>query len=342
MDKYVIVLAAGKGTRMNSRDPNHSKVSYPILGKALINYVLDCLTPINAKDTITVVGFGGEATKALVENRSKVVWQKEILGTGHATLECEELLKDKDGVTIVTAGDKPLIRPETIQNALYKFEKDEADVMLISSYLVNPKGYGRILREKPSRRVLAIREDKDCNEYEKEIPEVNSGIYLFNNKLLFEYLNKALETRRSKEFNITEIVEMIVSDGHHVSSYVVEDPMEIFSINDRINLAYATKVIRKRINQRLMLSGVSIEDPATTFISPEAVIGKDTVIRPNTTIMGKTVIGEGNVLGPNTYIEDSTIGNENKIKFSWISRSIILDNRNIGPYVKVIDNKEDK
>ena len=342
MDKYVVILAAGKGTRMNSRDPDHSKVSYPILGKALINYVLDILEPLEAKETITVVGFGGEATKKLVEKRSKVVWQKEILGTGHAALECEELLKDKEGITVVTAGDKPLIRTQTLLNAIHHFEKEKADLMVISSYLVNPNGYGRILREKPSRRVLAVREDKDCNEYEKEIPEVNSGIYLFNNKLLFQYLNKALETRRSKEFNITEIIEMIVSDGYVVSSYVVEDPMEIFSINDRINLAYAAKVIRKRINHKLMLEGVSIEDPATAFISPEATIGRDTIIRPNTTILGKCVIGEGNSIGPNAYIRDSEIGHENHIRQSSIVRSKINDFQFIGPFANIVDNKIQK
>lgn len=339
MDKYAVILAAGKGTRMNSRDPNHSKVSYPILGKALINYVLDILAPLEIKQTITVVGFGGEATKRLVEDRSTVVWQKEIIGTGHATLECESYLGDKDGITIVTAGDKPLIRTQTLQHALHKFEKDGDDLLVISSYLMNPKGYGRILREKPSRRVLAVREEKDCNEYEKEIPEVNSGIYLFNNKLLFKYLNKALETRKGKEFNITEIIEMIVSDGHQVSSYVCEDPIEIFSINDRINLGYAGKVIRKRINQRLMLDGVSIEDPSTTYISPEAVIGKDTVIHPNTTIMGKTVIGEGNLIGPNTYIEDATIGNENHLRQVSIVRSNISDNQVLDPFSSLVDKK---
>lgn len=339
MDKYAVILAAGKGTRMNSRDPNHSKVSYPILGKALINYVLDILAPLEIKQTITVVGFGGEATKRLVEDRSTVVWQKEIIGTGHATLECESYLGDKDGITIVTAGDKPLIRTQTLQHALHKFEKDGDDLLVISSYLMNPKGYGRILREKPSRRVLAVREEKDCNEYEKEIPEVNSGIYLFNNKLLFKYLNKALETRKGKEFNITEIIEMIVSDGYQVSSYVCEDPIEIFSINDRINLGYAGKVIRKRINQRLMLDGVSIEDPSTTYISPEAVIGKDTVIHPNTTIMGKTVIGEGNLIGPNTYIEDATIGNENHLRQVSIVRSNISDNQVLDPFSSLVDKK---
>ena len=339
MDKYVVILAAGKGTRMNSRDPDHSKVSYPILGRALINYVLDILAPLEAKETITVVGFGGEATKKLVEDRSKVVWQREIMGTGHAALECEHLLKDKEGITLVTAGDKPLIRPQTLQNAVHLFEKEGADLMVISSYLVNPKGYGRILREKPSRRVLAVREDKDCNEYEKEIPEVNSGIYLFNNQLLFKYLNKALETRKGKEFNITEIIEMIVNDGYQVSSYVVEDPMEIFSINDRINLGYASKVIRKRINQRLMLEGVSIEDPATAYISPEAIVGKDSVIHPNTTILGNTVIGEGNVIGPNAYIEDSNVGHENHLRQCSIVRSNVGDHQEIGPFTSIVDNK---
>lgn len=341
MDKYAVILAAGKGTRMNSRDPNHSKVSYPILGKALINYVLDCLQAIEAKETITVVGFGGEATKELVKNRSQVVWQKEIMGTGYAALECEELLKNKEGVTIVTAGDKPLIRPETLLSALKKYENEQAKLLIISSYLSNPKGYGRIIREKPSLKVLAVREEKDADEYEKEIPEVNSGIYLFDNKLLFEYLNKALETRHGKEFNITEIISMIVKDGYKVSAFVVEDPMEIYSINDRINLAYASKVIRKRINQKLMLNGVSMEDPATTYISPDVHIGRDTIIYPNTTIMGNTTIGEGNRIGPNVHINNCVIGQENTVIQAWLSNTIVGDNEVIGPFAKIL-GKEGK
>ena len=336
-----MILAAGKGTRMNSRDPNHSKVSYPILGKALINYVLDCLSVVAAKKTITVVGFGGEATKELVKDRSEIVWQKEIMGTGYAALECEELLKDKEGVTLVIAGDKPLVRPETIQAIFHKYEKEESKLMVVSSYLKNPKGYGRIIREKPSLKVLAVREEKDADEYEKEILEVNSGIYLFDNQLLFKYLNKALETRQGKEFNITEIIAMFVEDGYEVNSYVVEDPLEIFSINDRINLAYASKVIRKRINQRLMLDGVSMEDPATTYIGPDVQIGKDTVIYPNTTIMGNTIIGEGNRLGPDVHINNCVIGQENIIFQSWLSNTMIGDNEKVGPFVQVF-GKEGK
>ena len=336
-----MILAAGKGTRMNSRDPNHSKVSYPILGKALINYVLDCLSVVTAKKTITVVGFGGEATKELVKDRSEIVWQKEIMGTGYAALECEELLKDKEGATLVIAGDKPLVRPETIQAIVHKYEKEESKLMVVSSYLKNPKGYGRIIREKPSLKVLAVREEKDADEYEKEILEVNSGIYLFDNQLLFKYLNKALETRQGKEFNITEIIAMFVEDGYEVNSYVVEDPLEIFSINDRINLAYASKVIRKRINQKLMLSGVTMEDPATTYISPDVQIGKDTVIYPNTTIMGNTIIGEGNKIGPDVHMNNCVVGNENIIFQSWLSHTMVGDNERVGPYVQVF-GKEGK
>ena len=332
MNKYVVVLAAGKGTRMNSRDPNHSKVSYPILGKALINYVLDCLKPIEAKETIVVVGFGGEATKKLVQNEAKVVWQKDIMGTGFATLECEEILKDKEGVTLVIAGDKPLIKTESIKAILHKYEKEEAELMVVSSYLVNPTGYGRILREKPSNHILGVREEKDTDEYEKEIHEVNSGIYLFNNKLLFEYLNKSLPSHKGKEFNITEIISMMVNDGHKASSYVVEDPVEIFSINDRIQLGYASKVIRKRINQKLMLSGVSIEDPATTYISPNVIIGKDSIIYPNTFIFGDSVIGEANRIGPNAHLKNVKMGDDNEIIYSWLSDIEIGNKEVIGPF----------
>ena len=324
MDKYVIILAAGRGSRMQSRNPDHSKVAFPILDKPLVNYVLDVTKKINPTQIVTVVGFGGEITKSLVEPVSDVVWQKQINGTGGAVLCAKELLANKQGLTLIVYGDTPLITAETLNNVFRIHEKSENSLTVVSMVLENPRGYGRIVREPKSNRVLAIKEDRDCDQYEKDINEVNAGIYVVDNELLFKYLDRITPNNAQHEYYLTDLVSMFHEDGLRVGAYVVEDAHEMYGINDRVQLAYAAKVIRKRINHKLMLSGVSIEDPDTTYISPDVEIARDTVIRPNTSIMGKCKIGENNLIGPNVYIKDSVIGNDNTILESW------LENQEIG------------
>ncbi len=323
MDKYVIILAAGRGSRMQSRDPNHSKVSYPLLEKPLVNYVLDAVKGINPTKIVTVVGFGGEVTKSLVEKESEVVWQRVINGTGGAVLQAKELLEGKPGLTLVVCGDTPLITSETIHNVFRIHEKTGDSLTIVSMVLESPRGYGRIVREYKSNKVIAIREDRDCNEIEKDINEVNAGMYVFDNEMLFKYLDKITPDNAQHEYYLTDLVDMFVKDGLKVGSYIVEDAAEMFGINDRVQLAYAAKVIRKRKNHKLMLSGVSIEDPKSTYISPDVEIGRDTIIRANTHILGNTKIGENNIIGPNCYLKDVTIGNDNEILASWIENNEI-------------------
>ena len=329
MKRYAIVLAAGKGTRMQSVDPNHSKVAYPILGKPIINYVLDALKPLNFEKITVVVGFGGEVTTKLVEKEANVVWQKDLLGTGHAVQQTEKLLKNLDGETLIIYGDTPLVSSETIEEILKIHEKEDNDLTVVSAVLSTPKGYGRLLRDPKSYQLLAIREETDCSPYELDINEVNTGICVFNNKMLFKYINKLDNNNTRKLFYLSQLVDLFVKDGLRVGSYVVEDMVEMFGINDRIQLSYAAKVMRKRINHRLMLSGVSMEDPDSTYISPDVVLGKDTVIYPNTTITGKTVVGTGNLIGPNTVIEDSVIGNNNTIKCQYMGKAKIGNSKTI-------------
>lgn len=324
MEKYVVILAAGRGTRMQSRNPDHSKVAYPILDKPIINYVLDEVKGINPKTIVTVVGFGGEITKSLVEHESEVVWQKNINGTGAAVLQAKPIIGDKEGLTLVVCGDTPLITSETIHNVFRIHEKANNDLTIVSMVLENPRGYGRIVREEKTNRVIAIREDRDCNGDERYINEVNTGVYVFDNKKLFHYLEQLTPDNAQHEYYLTDVVSMFNKDGLRVGAYIVENAAEMFGINDRVQLAYAAKVIRKRVNHKLMLSGVSIEDPDTAYISPDVVIGKDTIIRPNTSIMGKSKIGENNFIGPNVYLKDVTIGNDNVILSSW------LENEEIG------------
>ena len=334
MNKYVVVLAAGKGKSMNSRDPEHSKVAYPILGKPIINYVLDAVKPLDPEKIVVVVGFGGEVTKSLVENEAEVVWQKEILGTGHAVLQAKELLKDKKGQTLIIYGDTPLVPTETIENIFARHNSNGNDLTVVSAILEDPTGYGRLIREHKSNKTLAIREEKACSEDELYINEVNTGICVINNELLIKYLDKLTNNNPANLYYLSELVEIFNRDGLKVDTFVTENRSEVFGINNRAQLAYAAKVMKKRINYKLMLSGVSIEDPDSTYICPDAIIGRDTVIHPNTTILGKCKIGEANIIGPNTYLENVEIGDDNKVLSSWLTDTKVGNNNEIGPYTK--------
>lgn len=345
MERYAIVLAAGKGTRMKSRDPSHSKVAYPILGKPLVNYVLDAIKPLSLNTIVVVVGFGGEVTKKLVEKDAEVVWQHEILGTGHAVKQASSILENKKGSTLIVCGDTPLITTETLENVFKVHERTNNKLTCVSAVLENPKGYGRIVREKPSNRIIAIKEDKDCSDSEREITEVNTGIYVMDNELLFTYLSNLKNNNSQQEYYLTDLVEMFVNSKQKVGTYVVEDATEMFGVNDRVQLAYAAKIIRKRINHTLMLTGVSIEDPDTTYICPNVKIDRDTIILPNTTILGDTVIGEANVIGPNVVINNSLIKDDNHIYSAYLDNVEVGSNNEIGPFVKldkgtIIKNKE--
>lgn len=330
MNKYAIILAAGKGTRMQSIDPNHSKVSYPILGKPIINYVLDALKPLGFKKEVVVVGFGGEITKSLVEKECDVVWQKEILGTGHAVQQAEPLLKDLEGETLIIYGDTPLVSPQTISSILHIHEKENNALTVVSAILPDATGYGRMIREEKSNHLLAIREETDCSEYELGVSEANTGICVFDNKLLFKYLKKMDNKNNRKLFYLSQLVELMLKDNLPVGSYVVEDMVEVFGINDRIQLAYAAKIMRKRINNKLMLEGVSMEDPDSTYVSPTVKIGKDTIILPNTTLIGDCDLGTANEIGPNVVLENVKAGNNNKISNINIRNKTIGNNEHLG------------
>ncbi len=332
MDKYVIILAAGKGTSMNSLNPEHSKVSYPILGKPMIQYVLDAVKPFKPKEIVTVVGFGGDVTKALVEDRSKVVWQKEILGTANAVKQCEDILYGKKGITLVMYGDTPLIPSEVIGEIFKNHEHNHNDLTIVSAVLNMPGGYGRIIREHKSNKVLAIREEKDCSDEELYIDEVNTGICVINNELLWEYLPKVTRNNAKKLYYLSELVQIFAKDHLKVGCYVVEHMVDAFGINNRVQLAYANKVMRKRVNTRLMLSGVSIEDPDTTYISPEVKIGKDTVIYPNTSINGDSKIGDACQIGPNVSLTNVTVGNGARVHASHLENVKIKAGEFVGPY----------
>ena len=337
-NKYVVILGAGRGSRMESRDPNHSKVAYPILGKPLINYVIDAVKPLVVEDVYVVVGYGGKATEECVKDYAKVVWQHQILGTGHALMQVKEL-KDKEGDIIVVSGDIPLLTTETLRKVYHKHEKDGNALTICTSVLERPQGYGRVLREKGSYRLLDIREDLDCKGDEAEINEVNAGIYIINNKLLQEYLPKLSNDNTKHEFYLSELVNLFNKDGYRIEAYVLEDAQDIFCVSDRSQLAYANKVIRKRVNKKLMLSGVSIEDPDSSYISPDVKIGRDCVIMPNTIIQGNCEIGEGNFIGPSTTLINVKMGNDNHVVSSFLENVELKNGEHVGPFASIKNKK---
>lgn len=332
MKRYAIILAAGKGTRMQSIDPNHSKVSYPILGKPIIRYVLDTIKSLNFDKISVVVGFGGDVTKRLVGDDAEVVWQNDILGTGHAVRQTETIMKDLEGETLIMYGDTPLVNAKTIEQILHIHEKENNALTVVSCVLPTAAGYGRLIREEKSNKLLAIREETDCTEYQLEIDEANTGICVFDNKTLFKYLSKLDNNNNRKLFYLSQLVEIFNKENIPVGSYVVENMVEVFGINDRAQLSYAAKVMRKRINHKLMLQGVSMEDYDSTYISPDVKIGKDTVIYPNTSILGDCEIGTGNVIGPNTVLENVKVGNNCRIVESHLENVTVKDGEEIGPF----------
>ena len=328
-DRYAIILAAGKGARMESNNPKAAKVSFPVLGKALINYSIDAVKPL-VKQIFVVVGYGAESIIPLIGDQATIVEQKEILGTGHAVMQVLPYIKDKDIDVVILNGDTPLLTTETLEKVIHKYEKNQNKLTICTTVLEKPQGYGRVVRERPSYRIKSVVPNAELTEEEAaDINEINSGIYIVDNKLLQHYLPKLSKDNKKNEYYLSDIVKLFTDDSHLVEAYVLEDAADIFNINDRIQLAYAAKVMRKRVNQKLMLSGVSIEDPDTAYISPEVIIGKDTVIGPNTHIIGKCVIGENNFIGPNAGLYNVKMGNNNVVVGRYLENVTIKDNEKI-------------
>jgi bifunctional UDP-N-acetylglucosamine pyrophosphorylase/glucosamine-1-phosphate N-acetyltransferase len=332
MEKYAVILAAGKGTRMKSRRDDISKVSFPILGQPLVKYVINALKPLGFTKMVTIVGFAGEATEKIVQGDTEVVWQREQKGTGHAVMMAAPILENLDGETIVCCGDTPLLTTETLSALISKHEANHNDLTVMTSVLDDPTGYGRIKKE--NGHVVAIIEQKDCSDEEKKIQEVNAGVYVFDNRKLFAALKGLKTDNAAGEYYLTDVLGIFVGNGCRVGSFVVQNFSETLGINDRYQLANCSKLIQGRINKALMLSGVSIENPDTTYISPSVTIEPDTVIKPNTFLLGDTHIGENNMIGPDCYFKNVTIGRDNEIVASNLTDTVVGNGTTLGPYLR--------
>lgn len=333
MDNNAIILAAGKGTRMNS---NSYKVLHSVLGKPMIKHVIDNLNKANIKRNVVVVGHKADEIRDVLKDVEFVI-QEEQLGTGHAVKMAESLLKNEEGTTIVICGDTPLITSETINNLISYHNDHNSNATVLTSLVENPKNYGRIIRDE-FNSLLKIVEDKDTSPEEELIKEINTGTYCFNNKLLFKTIKTIKKNNAQNEYYLTDIIEIIKEEYGKVNAYMVNDYSETIGINNRKALARANQILKNRVNNKLMDTGVTIIDPNTTYISVDTVIGKDTIIYPNTIINGTNIIGKDCVIGPNTELENVEIGNNVKIKCSVITNSIVKSNTTVGPFAHFRNN----
>ena len=303
MDIYTIIIAAGKGTRMKSK---HSKLIQKIYDKELVKRVRDLAVEIGSKKIITVVGHMREQVKEVLGSTVDFVVQEELLGTGHAVMQAAPLLKDKKGKVVILYGDVPIIRSETIELLIEKsIESKEAATVLTAVY-ENPTGYGRIIRDEGGA-IETIREEKDATEEERQINEINAGIYCFDIDVLLEALKEIKPNNIQKEYYLTDAIEIISNKGLRTGAFTVEDNTEILGVNDRAQLELITRILRNRINTYHMFNGVTIEDVNTTYIHDNVKIGRDTVIKPNTTIKEGAVIGEDCLIGPYVYISENAV-----------------------------------
>lgn len=333
MKLHSIILAAGKGTRMRSLNNEISKVGYPILGVALVNYVLDATKGLVNGKKVVIIGHGGEYTQKLVEAEAEIAWQREQLGTGHAIMQAAPMLKGVEGTTLILCGDTPLLTNQSLAKLIKYHQEHKLDLTVLTATPRNPHGYGRIIRDDKDR-VKSIVEQKDLKGDQIRVNEVNAGVYVVDNKYLFEQLDFLNTNNASGELYLTDIIGLFNNKGYKVGAYILEDENEMLGTNDRVQLAEAAKLIKQRINRQHMLNGVTFEDPDNAYVGPYVQIGPDTVIAPGVTILGHTTIGKNNIIGPQTYLEDMEIGDNNEIKFSHLVESKIGNENHIGPYTR--------
>ena len=327
MEKYVVVLAAGKGTRMKSK---LYKVLHKVCGKTMVEHVVDAARGVNPAKIVTVVGTGAGEVEKVLDGKSDFAFQEKQLGTGDAVMTAKEELGDKDGATLVVTGDTPLFTTETFDE-LFKYHAEKGNAAtVLTAEAPNPFGYGRIIRDDQGN-VLRIVEQKDGKPEELKVKEINTGVFCFDNKKLFEALKHVDNNNAQGEYYLTDVLEILRKSGERVGAYKMPDFSESLGVNDRIALAQATKTMQRRINEEHMRNGVSFIDPDTAYIDAGVKIGNDTVIEGNVVIKGNTEIGSDCYITNGSRIVDSKIGNHVTITSSTLQEAEMDDNTDIGP-----------
>lgn len=332
-DRHVVVLAGGKGTRMKSERP---KVLHRIAGMPLIDRVLNLADSLRPSSVTVVVGHQADDVVKALSDRPGLGFalQEPQLGTGHALLQVEPFLREARGTAVLLSGDVPLLRVATLAALVRAHEQRKASATVVTAEVDAPDGYGRIVRERG--RIAAIVEHKDATPAQRQIREINSGIYAFDLDGLFDALRAVGSANAQGEYYLPDLVKIFRARGLVVETATVDDPREILGVNSRKELAELAAILNARTNEALMESGVTIVDPATTYIAPEVIVGTDTIIHPGVHLEGHTRIGGRCEIFSGVRIVDSTVDDDVVIdNFCVIFKSRIARGAHVGPFARL-------
>ncbi|MCD7722908.1 MAG: bifunctional UDP-N-acetylglucosamine diphosphorylase/glucosamine-1-phosphate N-acetyltransferase GlmU [Clostridiales bacterium] len=333
--KCAIILAGGKGTRMKSEMP---KVMCEVLFEPMLAYVLRAVKEAGCEDVCVVTGYGSEIVESYLAGSVKTCLQSPQMGTGHAVMAAGDFINEHlaDDIVIL-CGDNPMMSPTEINNAYEYHKKGGNAITLISAIADSTEGIGHVKRD-ASGRLIAIVEHKDANDEEKKIRESNAGTYWFSGEKLKWALSKISNNNSQHEYYLTDCLEILIKAGENAGAYVCQNNETVLAANDRLQLNALNTIMRRNINERLMLSGVDIPCTDGVIIGNEVKIGAGTRILPNTIILGATVIGSGCTIGANSYIKDSVIGSNVTLDNVKITDSTVADGVTCGPFVHIRAN----
>ena len=330
MNTTAIILAAGKGTRMKSDIP---KVLHRMEGMSLLEHVVSRVEPLVDRPPAAVIGFGGEMVQDALGDRVRYVWQHEQLGTGHAVMQAGEILRESDTV-LVLCGDTPLLRTETLEALIREHRQSGNQATVLSVLMEDPTGYGRLVRD-PEGELQEIVEHRDCTAEQLNIREINSGTYCFSGSVLADMLERLTPDNDQKEYYLTDVIRLIRREGGKTGGYLCSDPEEIMGINSRVQLAEASRIMRRRINRHWMEEGVAMVDPESVYIGASVRLSPDVEIWPGVILEGETTVGRNTVLGPGCRIRDSVIGNNCRLDQAIVLESVMGDGCAIGPFAYI-------
>ena len=324
-----VILAAGEGTRMKSELP---KVLHKLCGRTMIGHVLEALQPA-AENNIVIIGHRAEEVRKSIGEDFTFAYQLQQRGTGHAVAQALDYIPEK-GEVLIVCGDTPLLTSDIFKELLAFHREEGCAAAVLTADMEEPFGYGRIIRDKTGK-VIKIIEEKDASPQERQIKEINTGTYCVEANLLKEALTLISNDNVKGEYYLTDLVQILNDRHHKVSAFKIDDFFLAQGINTRVQLAEAETVLRRRINEKLMLQGVTMMDPSSTYIDIDVQVGRDTVIMPQTMIQGVSSIGERCVVGPQSRVVDSALGDEVTFQNSIILESVVEDGANIGPFAYI-------
>ena len=337
-DLHIVVLAAGKGTRMKSA---RAKVLHHVAGRPMIERVLATASSIAPRSTTVVIGHQADAVREALSGPQSptFVVQEPQLGTAHALLTTEPALRDARGTLVLLSGDAPLLTAATLKTLVDRHRNTGAAATVVSAVVENPHGYGRIVRS--GEQIARIVEEKDATEAERDICEINSGIYAFALEGLFDAVRSIAAENAQHEYYLPDLVAIFRRQGRRVETVVVSDPEEIRGINSRSELAAVSRIVRHEKTAALMAAGVTIEDPGAAYIDADVVIGADTILHPGVSIEGNTTIGSGCEIHSGARIVDSTIGDGVTVfNHCVITNTRLADAVKVGPFAHLRDGAD--